>query len=365
MPQPFGTLLEWWKSRDLKRWAGRTTAEVAAEITNNPELTAVFLAQWGDHGGRPSVASFAIHALISYSYLECGAWYPVGGASVIAESILPVIRKAGGDARAGVRVDKLLVDDGRVTGVRTSDGEDIHADVVVSTIGAYETVDQLLPDGLGVDDWVSEIRSLPPGICHFSMYLGFEGDVEAAGATRANHWFYPGGEADVVWQDTANTDPPALFVSFASLKDAAHDPGPKQRHTGEVIAWADWSAVSDWADKPPGKRGEEYQEFKKNVEARMFAQFESRFPELAKLVVFREIATPLSTVFITGHRKGAFYGIDVTPDRMSSNALHMKTPVKGLYLAGQDAASPGIPGALWGGILCAGNIDPRVFKQLR
>ena len=97
----------------------------------------------------------------------------------------------------------------------------------------------------------------------------------------------------------------------------------------------------------------------------VFAEFQAYFPELAKLVVFRELATPLSTVAVTGHRKGAFYGLDVTPDRMLSDALRMKTPVKGFYLSGQDAATPGIPGAMWGGVLCAGSIDPKVFKYIR
>jgi all-trans-retinol 13,14-reductase len=365
LPQPFGTFLEWWKSRELNRWVARTTAEVAAEITENPELTAVFFAQWGDHGGRPSVASFAIHALIAHSYLECGAWYPVGGSSVIAERMLPVIRQAGGEARAGVRVDRLLVDDEHVVGVRTAAGNEIHADVVISTIGARETVDQLLPAGISQDDWISEIRSFRPSICHFSLYLGFEGDLEAAGATRANHWIYPDGETDVIWQDASNSNPPVMFVSFASLKDPSHDPGPRKQHSGEVLVWADWSMVSDWANIRAGERGEDYTTFKKNIENRVFKLFESYFPDLAKLVVFRELATPLSTVAITGHRKGAFYGLDVTPDRMTSDSLRMKTPVKGLYLAGQDAATPGIPGAMWGGVLCAGSIDPKVFKHIR
>jgi len=365
MPQPLGAFIGWWKSAEIKRWCGRTTAEVAAEITNNPELAAVFLAQWGDHGGRPSVASFAVHALVSYSYLECGAWYPVGGSSVIAEHMLPVITKAGGEARAGVRVDTLLIDDNHVVGVRTADGEDIHADVVVSTIGARETVDKLVPKDFGEDDWIDEIRSLPPSICHFSMYLGFEGDIETAGATKANHWIYPEGETDTVWQDAPNGKPPCMFVSFASLKDPKHDPGSKQQHSGEMLVWTDWAVVSRWADKPPGERGEGYAKFKQDVEARIFEQFERYFPDLAKLVVVRELATPLSTVAITGHRKGAFYGLDVTPERMLSDALRVKTPIRGFYLSGQDVASPGVPGAMWAGVLCAGRIDPRVFKHIR
>ena len=47
---------------------------------------------------------------------------------------------------------------------------------MVSSIGARDTVDHLLPEGLGEDDWVAEIRSFPASICHFSLYLGFQGD---------------------------------------------------------------------------------------------------------------------------------------------------------------------------------------------
>ena len=115
----------------------------------------------------------------------------------------------------------------------------------------------------------------------------------------------------------------------------------------------------------PEERGEDYREFKKKVEDAMFAQFERYFPELAKLVVFREVSTPLSTVTFTGHHHGAFYGLDVTPARVMSDALQAATPIEGLYLAGQDVASPGIQGAMWGGLLAAGSVDPRVLKQFR
>jgi hypothetical protein len=35
-----------------------------------------------------------------------------------------------------------------------------------------------------------------------------------------------------------------------------------------------------------------------------------------------------------------------------------------LYLAGQDAASPGITGAMMGGIMAAGAIAPEIFRRL-
>ncbi|MEL6874830.1 MAG: NAD(P)/FAD-dependent oxidoreductase, partial [Pseudomonadota bacterium] len=100
-------------------------------------------------------------------------------------------------------------------------------------------------------------------------------------------------------------------------------------------------------------------------EKTLMEQFERYFPDLAKLVVYRELATPLSTVTFTRHQKGAFYGLDVTPERVVCDALRAKTPIPGLHLTGQDVTSPGVPGALIGGLLSAASVDPRIFKQIR
>lgn len=365
MPEFVGDMIDWWNQSAIDKWCKRTTKEVVESLTENPELRAAMTAQWGDHGGRPHKASFAMHALILGCYLQSGAWYPVGGGRIFAEHMIPTITENGGEARAGVRVEALIVEDEKVVGVHTSDGEDIHADIVISNIGARETINNLLPAGFGPKEWIDEIQALPPSIAHFSLFLGFEGDVEDAGATRSNHWFYPTGEIDKIWSEAPNGNPPGFFVSFASLKDPSHDPGPEKKYAGEMVVWADWNSVSQWADLPSGSRGTEYRAFKQQVEEKMFALFKQSFPDLAELVVFRELSTPLATASITGHHEGRFYGLDGTPERVLSDALRAKTPIEGLYLSGQDVVSQGIQGALWGGMLCAASIDPKIFKVFR
>ncbi|AXI42652.1 NAD(P)/FAD-dependent oxidoreductase [Sulfitobacter sp. SK011] len=365
MPEIAAQMTEWWNHRAINKWCRRTTQEVVDSITQNPELAAAFTAQWGDHGGRPHKASFGMHAQICGSYLESGAWYPVGGGKAFADHLIPTITHAGGEARAGVKVETLLVEDDKVVGVRTSTGEDIRSDVVISDIGARETINNLLPSGFGPEDWISEIQALPASIAHFDLFLGFEGDVEQAGATRSNHWVYPTGQVDAVWAEAPEGDPPGFFLSFGSLKDPSHDPGPKQKYAGDMVVWTDWDCVAQWADMPSGARGAQYKAFKQQVEDKMFALLERYFPDLADLVVFRELSTPLATAAITGHHQGRFYGLDGTPERALSRALKAKTPIEGLYLSGQDVVSQGIQGALWGGVLAAASVDPRVFRQLR
>ncbi|RIJ15087.1 NAD(P)/FAD-dependent oxidoreductase [Henriciella mobilis] len=365
MPKGAGDILDWWNRHALAKWCARTTREVIDDITDDPDLAAVLASQWGDHGGRPGKASFAMHALISASYLWSGSWYPVGGSAAFAQHMLPTISRHGGEIRAGVRVRELIVDGGTVVGARTDDGSEIYARRVISDIGARETIDTLLPDACGHESWIDEVRSLPSSIAHFTLFLGFEGDIEAAGATKANRWIYPNAETDAVWTNAPDSPPPQMTVAFGSLKDPDHDPGPEQKHTGQVLAWTDWSTVAEWADLPAGQRGETYADFKRRAEAMLMSQFERYFPDLARLVVYRELATPLSTVTFTGHRKGAFYGLDVTPERVLCDGLRARTPIPGLFLAGQDVATPGIPGALWGGLMAAASVDVKVLSKFR
>ncbi len=365
MPEFAGDMLDWWNRRAIAKWCARTTKEVIEDLTDHQELAAVMAAQWGDHGGRPSKASFAMHALIAGAYLPTGSWYPAGGSEVFAQRIIPTVTTNGGEARGGTRVEGLLFDGDTVVGVRTADGEEIRATAVISDIGARETIDTLLPEDCGHDGWTAEIRALPASIAHFTVFLGFEGDIEAAGATKANHWIFPGGDTDAIWTDAPDGVPPCMVASFGSLKNPAHDPGPRQRHMGQFLVWADWETVAPWADRPPGSRGDDYADFKRRAEATLMAQFQRYFPDLAKLVVHQELATPLSTVSFTGHRKGAFYGLDVTPERVMCDALRAQTPIPGLFLAGQDVASPGIPGALMGGLLAAACVDQKVLRHIQ
>jgi len=251
-------------------------------------------------------------------------------------------------------------------GVRTSAGDEFRAPAIVSGVGAGETVKRLLPPEVRQQDWAIEITTYEPSICHFQIFLGLEGDIAALGANRANHWFYDSWDTnDAIWSTAEDDAVPMMFVSFPTLKDPAHDAGPSNRHTAELLVWADWSSVARFATQRTEALASEWSAFKQRIESRLMECFAAKFPALAPLVVYRELGTPLATASFTGHEKGAFYGVETTPRRFLSDALSARTPVPGLYLTGQDVMTPGIAGALAGGLLGAAAIDPRVLQHLR
>jgi all-trans-retinol 13,14-reductase len=355
----------WVKSDEIERWVGRTTAEVMDELINEPRLKALLTAQWGDYGGQPTEASFAIHATVMASYLD-GAYYPEGGGASFAREFARGVSAGGGELRTGAEVQAILMERERVTGVRLADGSVIGSECVVSDAGARNTL-RLLPSEDVPYEWAADALMIEPSVGYIGLYLGLEGDVEAAGASRANVWVHEDWNINRLWRDPASEpDAPAMFVSFPSLKDPRHDAGPARKHTCEIVTLVDADAFKQWERSGAAhSRDAGYQAYKKRIEQQLLAQFTRHFPALAPMVKFVTSSTPLSVAAYTGAEHGAMYGLAVSPQRFLSEALRPRTPVHGLYLAGQDACCPGVTGALMGGLMAAIAVDPRLLGLLR
>lgn len=353
-----------WRRREIARWVGRTSADVFAETIDDLKLRAVLSAQRANYAGMVlDRTSFGVQALVTRHFFN-GAFYPVGGARTFAEKLIPAIEQAGGAVQLRAKVEKLLVEKGVAVGVELEGGAQILARNLFSDAGARNTV-LLLPAKLRSGAWAQDILALAPSACHLVLYLGLQGDIEANGASKANHWIHETWDIDDgVWRDPAGSPSPGIFVSFPSLKDPAHAPGPEQRHTAEVLAVADWACFARWRELKRLDRPDDYKTFKAAIERNLIAQFARHFPALAPLVVAQELSTPLSTVSFTGAQQGGSYGLEVSPRRFLSDSLRVRTPIPSLFLTGQDVVSPGVTGAMMGGVLAAAAVEPRIFHHL-
>jgi all-trans-retinol 13,14-reductase len=354
-----------WRGADIEKWWGRSTQVVLDELIADPTLRAVLAAQRGDYAPMTSTSSFGMHATVMRHYLD-GAYYPVGGAKAFAEALVPVIEAGGGALRTRSSVASVIVEEGAAAGVRLQNGSELRCPLVFSDAGAQNTVTQLLAPELRDSDWAKEIASLEPSAGYFGLYLGLEGDVHSNGATASNHWLYESWDiAAGLWRDPAHENkPPAVFVSFPSMKGPDRGSAGAGKHTAELIAFTDWKLFEPWADSRIGRRPAEYTDFKRHIEQMLLAHFRSYFPALAPLIVRSELSTPLSNIAFTGAVHGGAYGLETSPRRFLSRALRPKTPIRGLFLAGQDVTSPGVTGAMMGGLLAAASVEPRVFGHL-
>lgn len=350
------------------KYASRTTAEVLAELTGNPELIAVLTSQWGDYGLPPSQSSFGIHALIAAHYLE-GASYPLGGASSIASAIAPVIERAGGKILVSAEVAEILVDaSNRARGVRMADGREIRADLVISDAGAHNTVSRLLqPSSAARLGLMEKIESIPPSSAHLSLYLGLRKRPGDPPLAATNLWIYPSNDHDANvrrFHENPEAPFPLLFVSFPSEKDpdfARRHPG---RATIEAVTLAPYDWFAAWQDRRWKQRGTEYDALKQRFTDRILTQLEQHLPGIRSRIEHCELSSPLSTRHFANYEHGEIYGLSATPARFQTRELQPRTPVRNLFLTGSDAASFGVTGALMGGVLSASAILGRNLMSL-
>jgi all-trans-retinol 13,14-reductase len=354
LPKPLSLLFGTAMRYPALRYARRTTADVLDSLTDNVELKAVLSGQWGDYGLPPKEGSFLIHALVAHHYFE-GAAYPVGGATRIAETILPVIEAAGGAVLVRAEVTEILVEHGRATGVRMADGRVLRARRVISAAGVAVTYGKLLPESVRTQVGLSSSRpSVPPSTAHLSLYLGLDRSAAELGLRKPNRWLYPSPDHDEnVAAFLADPDAPfpVVYLSFP----AAKDPDFERRHPGhatlEAITIAPYAWFARWEDTPWGKRGEDYEAFKQRLTQRLLQAVERAEPSIAGHVAHAELSTPLSTRHFAGHPHGEIYGLGHQPRRFEDRSLRPQSPIPGLLLTGADVCSTGVAGALSGAVL--------------
>lgn len=360
MPAWLAWGLRQWRGSEVEHWTQHTLADELARI-ENPHLWAILGARWADYGAPPALAPFAEHALVTGSY-NAGAYYPVGGPARFAQTLLPVIEAAGGELRLKCDVKHIVTANGRVSGVEYEQGgvqQREKTSSVISAMGVANTIACL--DADAAPDWQQTIRGMSPGISYLSLFIGLEGDIEAAGASSANHWIYETFDVSTLWHKPADEDAPGIFVSFPSMKDPASHGQP----TAEVVAVVDTAAFAAWLGRPDGERPQDYLALKSAIAERLLAQFLRHFPLMGPLVRFHELSTPVTQRRYVRSPLGAMYGIEMTADRLTSPALHVRTPLPGLLLAGQDVTSPGVQGAFMGGLLAAAAMEPALWSHLR
>ncbi len=371
LPPLLGNLASPVLSRRFLKLSDRTVHEVISSLTQDPKLIGLLCTQFGDYGLPPKKASFAIHAMIAKHYWD-GGYYPVGGSASFVNTIAPVIEKGDGKILVKADVSEILVRDRKAIGVRLASGDDILAPLVISDAGVINTYGRLIPSTLQNELGISRLlKKVTPSLAHVCLYLGFNKTAAELDFPKTNYWIFPNYDHDAN-MERFEQDPsspfPVTYLSFPSAKDPSWDEHHPGTATLEAITGVPYSWFRKWEEKPWQKRGADYEANKQQFAERFLTEIYQRFPTAKAALAHSELSTPLSTRHFCNYPSGEIYGIDHTPERFRQKWLRPATPVKNLYLTGQDIVTDGIGGALMGGVLTASvllrkNVLGSILKQ--
>ncbi len=119
-----------------------------------------------------------------------------------------------------------------------------------------------------------------------------------------------------------------------------------------MLCFVDGDMFKEWKHTRWRQREKSYTKWKEDTAQSLLLILEKRFPGFMQLVEFYEVATPLTYEFFQGNPKGAFYGLPFLKNRYDWPWAKGRTPVKHLYMTGEDTFCPGIVGAMLGAIKC-------------
>ncbi|MGB0494928.1 MAG: phytoene desaturase family protein [Kangiellaceae bacterium] len=339
----------------------KTTYDALREITSNEKLIAVLTGQWGDCGVPPKKGSFIIHCLIAKHYLN-GGYYPIGGASKMAESIIPQIQASGGEVFTYAEVKQIIIKNNKAVGVLMKDGTEIFAEKIISNAGAINTYQRLLPkDTTAHFGYDKKLKKIEPSCTNIGLFIGLKETAESLELPKTNFWIYLDENHDAnikeFFENASSENPditlPVVYISFPSAKDPSFLENYPGRATIEIVAPSSYKMFEKWKGTTWGKRGEDYEAFVDQLTKKMLAVLYKRLPQLEGKIDYLEASTPLSTEFFCFYDRGEIYGLEHDPSRFKQDWLQPKSKIPGLWLTGQDVLSCGVAGAMIAGFLAA------------
>ncbi len=351
----FGAFLR----RGVLKFSDQTTLSAIQKITNNEKLIGVLTAQYGDYGLQPSESSFYMHAVLANHYMD-GAGYPIGGAPRFAQTIVPVIEESGGAVLSQAKVKQIIVKNNKALGVTMEDGNEIFASTIISDAGVVNTFSSLLPkEVINQHGLEKKLKEISPSLAHMGLYVGIQESGNNLHLPKCNYWIFPDEYNHALNQQSyTNLDSslPVAFASFPSIKDPESEINHPGRTTAEVIILVPFAWFQKWSNAERHGRGDDYKQMKEKIAKQMLEQLYRVAPQLKGKVDYYEVSSPLSSRYYVGHPKGEIYGVAHTPKRFRQKFLKSYTPVKNLFLTGQDAMIASISGGVMGGVLCASAI---------
>ena len=176
------------KVKDKEPWSAE---ELMGYFFTDPKLKAVFTGILADFVVRPSEfpalgvplsnieTAFDVRIPVTHRGADAPVTayvYILGGCERLVETMAEVIERNRGAIRMSSPVEKIIIEEGKATGVRLETGEVIASDLVIATGGARETFFGLVGRENLSHDVTSHIERLIPMQSVLMVHLGIDFD---------------------------------------------------------------------------------------------------------------------------------------------------------------------------------------------
>jgi phytoene dehydrogenase-like protein len=283
-----------------------------------------------------------------------------GGTGAISNAIADAAREAGVEIRTKAPVGKILVKNGRTTGVVLQSGEELFANVVSSSVDPHLTFEKFLEPSELPTDFLEGVRRY--------KFRGSSGKVNLALDALPNFKCFPGPGAHL--RGAISVSPSMEYMERA-YDDAKYGHFSRKPYIDMVIP-----SLTDPSVAPPGKHvlscfvqyapyklaegnwDDQKEAFGDNV-INTIAEYA---PNIKDIIIGRQVLTPLDLEREFGLTQGNIFQGELSLEQLFflrpvAGWAYYRTPIHNLYMCG-SATHPG------GGIMGAnGRIASQVILK--
>lgn len=334
---PFGS----WQSMarvvpDLLRLGSfRSVFGLVAKYVRDPRLRVILSFHPLLVGGNP-FRTTSVYSLIAYLERSFGVHCAIGGTGKLVEGLVDLIEGQGGQVRCGARVESIVVEGRKATGVRLATGETIPADIVISNADSAWTYRYLLPKATRRRWTDRRIERSRYSMSLFVWYFGTKRQYPDV----AHHTILLGPRYRELLQDIFERKVVASDFSLYLHRPTATDPSlaPAGCDAFYVLSPVpNLDSGTDWARKAASYR-----------DAIAAHLRDTLLPDLEANIVTERVLTPQDFQDRLSSYRGAAFGLEPVLTQSAWFRPHNRSEdISGLYLVGAGThPGAGLPGVL-------------------
>ena len=305
-------------------------------FTENERLQAVLALSNPLYGGEQYTTPAYIHAIVSVLYIDSAARF-VGGSQQLADALVDVIHQSGGEVFTRNGVKHIEIQDKNIEYIVTADGQKHQADWYISAIHP-SSLFKLMDTSKIQRSYRERIDSIPSTYSAFTVYIIFKPES----FPYLNYTCYYIDDYSQVW--THGEYSPDEFPNGMMYLTPPVTTNDKYAQKMIVNCIMSFDAVKQWENTTVGKRGAEYETFKKRCEEQIIHKLEKIYPDIRSCIKSVYSASPLTIRDYYNQKEGSLYGVKKDCNNMMLSHIPVRTKLKNLLLTGQNINLHGMVG---------------------
>ena len=343
---------------DVTRLFTSSIADLLDEYFESPQMQGVLavsgiIGTWGGPRSAGTAFVMAHHKIGDVGDGQLASWgFPAGGMGAVSDALRSAAESFGATVRTDATVDRILVRNGRATGVVLQSGEELHADVVVAATHPQITFLHQIERGDLPDDFVADIERWKSRsgtvkvnlaldrLPDFSAKPGFDPEVHGGTIVLADSL----DEIETAFQDAVAGRP--AVAPFADICiPSVFDPSLAPAGSHVMSMFTQW-VPHDYASKPMTSELDAYAD-------RVVARVERVAPGFTASILHRQVISPYDMEHEYGLIGGNIFHGELSADQMfhmrpAPGFADFRSPIAGLYQASSathgGGGVTGIPG---------------------